>query len=128
MSSVRLAVAGAAATSIAWQRYARLELWPTWAPHLTAVISEHSTLASGIAGIVRGPGPLSARFQVGHVDPPAMTWDWWVRSGPLTMYLIHGLRGEQGGTVADLELRGPFPLVQAYAPVARWALERLVRP
>jgi hypothetical protein len=90
----------------------------------------HETIRSGTTGVVRGGvGPLAlpVPFTVDAVDEAAMTWSWTARLGPIPIAFDHGVRtaGHEGAT-AWVRIGLPLPLAAAYAPLARWALRRLV--
>jgi len=74
-------------------------------------------------GVVHGPLWSNARFEVTSVDASAGRWTWRVRAGPVRLTIDH----EVADGVAAVAIDGPAPVVLAYAPMARLALERLVR-
>ena len=84
-------------------------------------------LPAGTTGKVRGPLGVSADFVVDAVDEQARTWSWTVRRWPLTLRLTHAVRRRPGGSMTSLTVEGPLPVVALYAPLARFALGRLVR-
>jgi hypothetical protein len=112
---VRLTVRGSRPAAEVWADYAETARWPTWAPHLTAVVTEAARIAEGVTGRVRG-GPVALPFTVTAVDEDAMTWSWRV----LGIELHHAVRAVPGGCVTTFD--GPAP----YLPVAWIALRRLV--
>ena len=122
---VTLSATGPVPAAEAWRRYARLELWPTWSPQLRRA-EPGGELTSGLTGRVYGPPGVHADFTVDRVDAPARSWAWTVRRGPLTVRLTHWIRATPTGSRTWLLLDGPAPVVLGYAPVARWALHRLV--
>lgn len=125
----QLAVVGAVAPAVAWERYAVLANWPSWAPLITGVEAGGPALVPGLTGIVRGPAGLRVVFEVDAVDAAARTWAWTVRSGPVTLRLGHEVLARPGGgTVATLDLEGPLPVVLGYVLPATAALRRLVAP
>lgn len=124
----RVAVTGRATPDVAWERYAEIAAWPTWAPQLHSVEADGPRLAAGRSGTVRVVGGFGVPFVVTDVDEAARTWSWLARLGPLTMTLHHTLWPDPRGTRAGLVLEGPVPLVSAYAPLTRVPLARLVRP
>ncbi len=128
----QLAVAGPVLPPIAWDRYARLDDWPTWAPFILGVDADGPVLAAGLTGVVRGPVGIRIAFTVDEVDdadPAARSWRWTVRSGPLVLRLGHEVLARRtGGTVATLDLDGPAPVVLGYLAPATLALRRLVAP
>jgi hypothetical protein len=139
---------------VAWERYERLDLWPTWSPQLRKVSTDldpvtgmdddsddsnaddedepdrrpqsRQRLSPGLSGRVHGPGGLWAQFAVLTVDAPAMSWSWQVRRGPLVLQLHHRITGTPTGSRTSLTLLGPGPVILGYAPVAWYALHRLV--
>ncbi|WP_460841980.1 SRPBCC family protein [Nocardioides marmoraquaticus] len=131
MATVTLRTRGDAAPDTAWERYADPSLWSTWSPQIQRVELDAPRLVGGARGTVRAgllPHPtLPVPFTVLEVDEPARTWAWEVRLGPVRLRLEHGVVPEPGGCATWLTVRGPAPVVAAYAPVARWALGRLVR-
>ncbi|GMA32955.1 hypothetical protein [Litorihabitans aurantiacus] len=77
---------------------------------------------------MRGPLGLRAEVVVTAVDESTRTWSWTARSGPVELDLAHGVGpAGDGGARTWLRIRGPRPLVLAYAVPARLALRRLVR-
>ncbi|MGW6062631.1 SRPBCC family protein [Streptomyces sp. NPDC055189] len=119
--------AGAANVDTVWQRYVRTAAWPTWAPQIRTVEAEQE-LRAGMRGRVRPVVGPSVAFVVEAVDHEARTWQWRVRMGPVRMRLWHAvLPRDPSGTITELRIDGPAPVVVAYAPVARRALRRLVR-
>ena len=74
---------------------------------------------------------MRVRFRVLAVDPAARVWTWQASAGPVVLRLHHGVAPDPAGsgrTRTTLRVTGPAPVVLAYAPVARLALRRLVRP
>lgn len=110
--------------AVAWERYARLELWPTWSPQLRRVDPPKARLVAGLAGRVHGPLGVSLDFVVEHVGE--RDWRWMLSRGRLRLRLEHGVEATAAGSRTWLVLRGPAPLVLGYAPVAWYALHRLV--
>jgi hypothetical protein len=112
-----------------WERYAVPARWPTWAPHITGVEVAVPRLVPGAHGRVRGPGGLALPFEVEDVDEAGRRWSWRVHAGPVTLHLVHWVvPAPDGGTTTGLRTTGPGPVVLGYAPLAGWALRRLVRP
>ena len=60
--------AGEVAPAVAWDRYAVLAEWSTWAPFIFGVDASGSLLAAGLTGIVRGPVGLRVVFVVDEVN------------------------------------------------------------
>ncbi|MGC1208119.1 MAG: hypothetical protein WA880_09220 [Ornithinimicrobium sp.] len=99
-------------------------------------------LQAGTTGTVCGPLGLRVPFTVDAVDEQGKTWAWTVRlrvrdHDIVTLALAHGVQ-EHGveehrveeqakGCATWLTLDGAWPVVQGYAPIARYALGRLVR-
>lgn len=121
-----VAVVGPVSPDEAWERYAVIARWPSWAPPVRAVEASRRRLAVGVTGLVRGPGGLGVRFVVDRVDELARTWTWRVRSGPLRMTLTHEVRASAGGTAATLTVDAVGPVALVYPELARFALRRLV--
>ncbi len=130
MAELNLRARGPADTDLAWERYADPQLWSTWAPQIQRVETDMQRLRPGGRGVVRAgvlPHPtLGIRFSVLAVDEDARSWVWKVALGPVRLLLEHGVEPDGNGTVTTLRLRGPLPVLLAYAPVARFALGRLV--
>ena len=84
-------------------------------------------IAPGLRGVVVGPVGVQVPFEVLAVDEPAMTWTWRVRAASAELTLEHSVTPDGDGCRTDLAITGPAPLVLGYAPVARFALTRLVR-
>ena len=133
--SMRVSATGDLPPEHAWARYTQPRRWPEWAPQVREVDYPHEVVRAGTHGRVRGPGGLVAVFTVDAVDPAARTWSWSVRSGPLRVSFDHGVEpvggaggpgAAGGGSTAWAVVRGPWPVVVGYVPVARWALGRLV--
>lgn len=127
MGAVRqVEVTGPARAVVAWERYAVLDAWTSWAPQIRAVEATGPRLERGLTGVVRVVGGLRVPFVVTAVDERSMRWSWIARVGPVVLTLHHVVAPGPSGTVAGLVLEGPAPLVAAYAPLTRLALARLV--
>jgi hypothetical protein len=112
-----------------WERYAVPARWPEWAPQITGVEVPVARLAAGVRGRVRAPLGVVLPFVVETVDEAARRWSWTVSVGPVRMHLLHWVtEGPDGGSTTGLRISGPAPLVVGYAPPARLAIGRLVRP
>jgi hypothetical protein len=86
-------------------------------------------LVAGVRGRVRGPVGVSLPFVVDAVDEAARQWAWTVSVGPVRLHLLHWVaEAPAGGSTTGLRIDGPAPLVVGYAPLARLAIGRLVRP
>jgi len=129
---LRLEASGPVPVASAWQRYARPVLWPTWSPQLRSVEitggDPGEELTSGATGRVHGPLGVSADFTVLSFDAAARSWSWRVRRGPLAVRLEHTVEARAGepGSRTTLVLHGLPPVVLGYAPIAWYALHRLV--
>lgn len=130
MTSLTLQVHGDADVDTAWERYADLGLWSTWAPQIQRVDADSGRLRAGLHGTVRAgllPRPtLPVRFEVLTVDEARREWTWRAHVGPISMLLDHGVVAEPAGSSTWLRVSGPLPVVAPYAPLARLALRRLV--
>ena len=118
---------GRAGPSIVWERYAEIALWKSWAPHIQRVEASAERIAPGVTGTVYGPLGVRAHFVIDQVNE-GRSWSWTVRSGPIEIAFDHGVEPARGGTRTTLRMHGSAPIVASYAPVAHWALRRLVRP
>lgn len=126
MTALTLKARGAAPVDAAWERYADPQKWPEWAPQIRRVESV-GRLRPGLTGRVYSYLPPGIAFRVLAVDAKGKTWSWRVQLGPLSLTLEHGVReGRHGGSETWLRLTGPLPVVVLYAPIARYALGRLV--
>lgn len=130
MATLTLRARGSAPVDLAWERYADPALWSTWAPQIQRVQTPMTRLVAGGTGTVRA-GLLSTPtvpvpFEVLAVDEETHTWEWQVHLGPIRLRLEHGVGQEARGSATWLRVHGPLPVVAAYAPVARFALGRLV--
>jgi hypothetical protein len=119
---VRISATGGVAADVAWRRYERLALWPTWAPQITRAEPAGATLTTGLRGRVYGPLGVHADFVVDEVGD--REWRWTVTRGPLTVHLRHGV--EPHGTGSRTWLEAAAPVLVPYAPLAWWAIRRLV--
>lgn len=126
MTIVTLHAAGAASPAEAWERYAVPARWPEWAPQISAVSYDEERLVAGQGGRVHGPLGVSVGFVVDEVDEAARRWSWQVHIGPLTLRLAHRVTAHPRGAGTSLRVEGPLPVVLGYAPLARFALGRLV--
>jgi hypothetical protein len=130
VAALFLEAAGPARVAESWERYAQPARWPTWAPQVlrVRVDGDRARIHPGMTGEVRSFLPPAAAFVITAVDELSRTWSWRVTLGPLWLTLDHRVDPcLDGGTTTWLRLRGPLPVVLAYAPLARLALHRLVR-
>ena len=122
-----VAAVGPLGADEAWERYAVVGRWPSWAPPIRRVEASASRLEPGMTGVVHGPLGVRVTFEVETVDEPARTWTWRVRSGPIRMRLEHAvLPTASGGSATTLTVEGPGAVVLLYPEVARIALHQLV--
>jgi hypothetical protein len=120
---------GAVDLAEAWERYMLPARWPEWSPQISGVEATADRLAPGVTGKVIAPLGLALPFVVDEVDEAGRRWSWQIRTGPVKLHLEHWLEtAPDGGTVAGLKVDGPALLVTGYAPAAKVALEKLVRP
>lgn len=122
-----LRAVGAASPETAWLRYLHLSNWSQWAPQIRGVDAPADRLIPGLTGSVRGPLGVRVPFVVLTVDEAGRNWSWCVRVGPAQLRLHHGVQPHPRGSATSLRVDGPAPLVLAYAPIAWFALTRLVR-
>lgn len=125
MGKLRLTARGPADVGEVWARYTQPRRWAGWAPHLREVQYPEGVIEPDTTGIVRGMG-LAARFRIDSLDEEARTWAWTVRLGPLQVTFDHGVGEEPNGSCAWVVIHAPWPVVVGYAPIARYALGRLV--
>ncbi|MGL5818307.1 MAG: SRPBCC family protein [Phycicoccus sp.] len=124
----RLLAIGRLHPDAAWARYTRPAAWSGWAPHIRSVDHPLDTVAPGTTGTVHGVAGARATFQVTAVDHDARRWSWRVRSGPLHLAFEHGVDPHPGGCAAWMVTDAAWPVALGYAPLASWALGRLVTP
>ncbi|MFB7651565.1 MULTISPECIES: SRPBCC family protein [unclassified Streptomyces] len=127
MGSLTIHVSGPCAPDTAWARYAGIDEWASWAPHIKRVHADGRSLVTGLRGTVESVAHVAVPFQVQMVDHEQRVWTWQVRMGPVWVTLHHGVQAHGGGSRASLVMHGPTPVLAAYAPLARLALRRLVR-
>ncbi|QBR92246.1 SRPBCC family protein [Nocardioides euryhalodurans] len=111
-----------------WERYTHASLWSSWAPQVRGVSGAHDPVRAGDRGWVRGPFPLRLPYTVLAVDEGARRWSWQVGIGVVSVVMEHGVDPAPAGSRAWLRIEVPGPLAAPYAPIARMALRRLVRP
>ena len=153
---MRMTVAanGPAAPAAVWDRYVQPERWSEWSPQIRSVDYPGEIIAAGGTGVVHGPCGVSVRFEIDEVDHEVRRWCWRMKVAGIAMSLGHSvapariririrIRSKSGadrsatsattqaadgdGTTTTLVIEGPAPIVLGYAPIARIALERLVR-
>ncbi len=119
---------GIARPDTVWRRFTSLSQWPSWAPQIRDVTAADSRLRPGGTGRVLGPGPLAVDYEVIEVDAGLRVWSWEVVVGRARVRMHHYvLPTAEGGSRALMQLHGPWAVpAQAYRPVARAALRRLV--
>ncbi|KAA0942597.1 SRPBCC family protein [Streptomyces apricus] len=137
MATVNLRAIGPASTGTVWRRYTHFQQWSGWSPQIRAVHTDAACIAPGVRGRVESVLRIGVAFVIEDVDPERRSWSWRVRLGPVRVWLKHdvlpwttgtrtGVR-TGAGTETRLVMRGPLPVLVAYAPLARLALRRLVR-
>lgn len=124
--TLRIQATGPLPVEHAWARYTEPRRWSVWAPQIHEVDYPHTVIRPGTSGRVTGPAGVVAVFRIDAVDHEARTWAWSVRSGPLRLGFEHGVDAAAEGSTAWARVHALWPVVIAYAPVARWALGRLV--
>ena len=119
---------GKARPDTVWRRFTSPSQWPSWAPQIRDVTSADSGLRLGGTGRVLGPGPLAVDYEVIEVDAGLRVWSWEVAIGRARVRMHHYvLPTVEGGSRALMQVHGPVAVpAQAYRPVARAALRRLV--
>lgn len=119
---------GAARPDTVWRRFTTPSQWPSWAPQIRDVTASDSGLRPGGTGRVLGPGPLAVDYEVVALDASLRAWSWDVAFGRARVRSHHYvLPTVEGGSRALLQVHGPAAVpAQAYRPVARAALRRLV--
>ena len=123
------AAVGPLAVERAWERYAVVSRWTSWAPPIRDVEATSARLVAGMTGVVHGPPGVRLGFEVDSVDEEAHTWSWRVRYAGLEVFVEHEVIATgSGGTVATLVVDGPAVVALLYPEVARIALQRLVNP
>ncbi|SHF51244.1 Polyketide cyclase / dehydrase and lipid transport [Jatrophihabitans endophyticus] len=126
MAIVTVGAKGRVLPDEVWDRYRDISRWPEWAPQISRVDATDDHVAFGVTGTVVGPFGVSVDFVIETVDEQARRWTWTVRRWPVTIRLEHAVTKRGGGSATSLRLDGPLPVVVAYAPLARLALQRLV--
>ena len=119
---------GLARPDTVWRRFTSRSTWPTWAPQIRDVTPADSVLRPGGTGRVLGPGPLAVDYEVVEFDAGLRVWAWEVMVGRARVRMHHYvLPSAEGGSRALMQMHGPAAIpAQAYRPVARAALRRLV--
>ncbi len=115
---------GDAPPEVVWERYADLRRWPQWSPQITDVESTGPSLKHGLTGKVIGPFGIAVPFVVTEVG--IRSWSWDVQALGTQLHLDHSVMPYGGGAETALRMKGPAPVVVAYAPFAKLALQRLV--
>ncbi|MFH9011614.1 SRPBCC family protein [Streptomyces sp. NPDC017943] len=128
MGRLTLHATGRASPEVVWERYACLDRWPAWSPQIKAVHCPERRLTAGSSGTVESVAGLRAVFGIETVDREGRRWSWRVRLGPVVLRLRHDVRAHPRGSTTTLAMDGPRLALLAYAPLARLALHRLVRP
>ncbi|MEU6404256.1 SRPBCC family protein [Streptomyces sp. NPDC046985] len=128
MGRLTLRAAGPARPGTVWRRYVLLDQWASWSPQIRAVHADGRVIAPGLSGTVESVAGIRVAFLVEAVDHDRRDWTWEVRLGPVRLRMRHDVLAHAHGSRTSLTLHGPAPALAAYAPLARLALRRLVRP
>ncbi|MEU9593805.1 SRPBCC family protein [Streptomyces sp. NPDC048193] len=128
MARLTLEAAGPAAPATVWERYVRVDRWASWSPQIRAVHTDALYITPALEGTVESFAGLRIPFVVESVDHQLRTWVWRVRLGPVRLRLHHAVRPDPLGSSTGLTMYGPLPVLAGYAPLARLALRRAVRP
>lgn len=124
----RIGASGPLSPDQVWDRYAAPAAWSSWSPQISRVDATSTRLTPGMTGVVHGPLGVRVPFEVIDVDEVRRRWAWRVRVALSTLVMIHEvLERPDGATDTTLEVTGPAPVVLAYTPLAKLALQRLVR-
>ena len=131
---------GPARPAAVWDKYVRPKRWSEWSPQIRSVDYPEEIITAGSTGVVHGPCGVAVRFEIDEVDQVSRQWSWRVEVAGIAMTLGHSVMphesttggsatstNDDGGTTTTLVIEGPAPVVLGYAPLARIALERLVR-
>lgn len=121
-----ISVDGSADPATAWARYESTARWPEWAPQIRAVDPPAAALRPGLRGTVVGPFGLRVGFVVDEVDAGNRSWTWTVHVAAIAVRMHHVVRPTSTGSQTSLTVTGPWLICLTYAPVARYALRRLV--
>jgi len=127
---LRLAASGLAIPEQVWARYVHPSRWPQWSPQIRRAELDDGTdrLTASSTGRVVGPLGLPVSFTVTDLNEADRHWSWQAGVGPIRVGLSHRVVAAATGTRTELELTGPAVVLIAYAPLAQFALQRLVRP
>ncbi|MEU1465432.1 SRPBCC family protein [Streptomyces sp. NPDC005727] len=128
MGRLTLRATGPARPEAVLRRYACVDQWASSPPQIRAVHTAGRRLTAGMSGTVESVVGLRVAFVVDSVDDDHRTWTWRVRLGAAGLRLRHDVRGHAHGSTTSLTMHGPWLVVLGYAPLARLALRRLVRP
>jgi hypothetical protein len=126
MSSLTVRASGPATAPTVWEAYADPQRWPEWAPHIRRV-DAIGRLRPGLEGHVISPVLARVNFSVTDVDAKGRRWSWDAVFGPFRLSFDHGVESRGAGSDTWLTMHGPLPILVLYAPLARFALHRLVR-
>lgn len=124
---LEISATGARPLDEVWERYIHPGLWSTWAPQIRSVTCDDDVIAAGTRGVVHGPVLVRVPFTIESVDHEERRWTWRVGVGPFGVRMDHGVEATSVGTRAWARIHLPVAVALPYAPVARFALRRLVR-
>ncbi|KQW47962.1 hypothetical protein ASC77_16305 [Nocardioides sp. Root1257] len=121
---------GTAHPDAVWRRFTHPSQWSSWASQIRDVRTDDPEVRVGGTGRVIGPGPVAVDYEVVEVDAGLRAWSWEVVLGPARVRMRHYvLPTAAGGSRAVMQVHGPSAVPgQAYRPLARAALRRLVAP
>jgi hypothetical protein len=121
--SITLHAHGDAPPEVVWERYADLERWAQWSPQISSVECTGRRLKAGLDGTVHALG-VTVPFHVTEVG--IRSWAWEARPFGLRLLLDHRVLARGTGAETEVRMKGPAPLLLAYAPFAKLALRKLV--
>ena len=114
-----------------WDRYVHPARWHEWSPQIMSVDYPDASLSTGGSGTVHGPCGIAVDFEVLSIDDEKRCWSWRVTVLGISLTLDHDVRAVAAAgpdtALTTLDISGPAPMVIGYAPIARLALNRLVR-
>lgn len=125
---LRLEAIGPVPAEEAWSRYVRPDRWSLWAPQIRRVVGLSSPVTADSQGWVIGPIGLRVPVRIVAVDHDARTWQWRVGLRPVAVVMDHGVEEVGDETRAFVRIHLPRLVALPYAPIARAALRRLVKP
>ena len=80
----------------AWEHLARIEQWPSWAPHIKRIeLQPPGELGPESTGVIHLAGGFTSAFHMTEFNPPRNN-------------SVGGLRNESGGGLCNWKWAGPF--------------------